>query len=50
MSFARLKANRARFNVRRTMLTHMNPTMLAQVEEARREGYLIAEDGLALEV
>ena len=27
------------------MLTHMNPTMLAKVEEARAAGLLIAEDG-----
>jgi len=50
MSFAKLKEKRTLFNVRRMMLTHMNPTMLARVDEARAAGYLIAEDGLALDV
>ncbi len=30
---------------RRTMLTHMNPTMLARLAELRRAGVLLAEDG-----
>ncbi len=34
---------------RRTMLTHMNPTMLAKTGEARAAGVLVAEDGLKLE-
>ena len=50
MSFAKLKEKRMLFNVRRMMLTHMNPTMLARIDEARAAGYLIAEDGLALDV
>ena len=36
------------FAARRVMLTHMNPTMLARLDEARQAGVLIAEDGLAL--
>ena len=50
MSFARLKQNRARLRARRIMLTHMNPTMLARIDEARAEGFLVAEDGLAVEI
>jgi ribonuclease BN (tRNA processing enzyme) len=50
MSFARLKEKRAGLRARRIMLTHMNPTMLARTDEARREGFLVADDGLAIEV
>jgi hypothetical protein len=32
------------------MLTHMNPSMLAKADEARRAGVLVAEDGLEMEV
>jgi hypothetical protein len=32
------------------MLTHMNPTMLAKIEEARSLGFLVAEDGLTFEI
>lgn len=35
---------------RKIMLTHMNPSMLAHVDEARAAGVLVAEDGLAIEV
>src|SRR5262245_15343607 len=50
MNFARLTENRARLRARRVLLTHMNPTMLAHVDEARGEGLLVAEDGLVLEI
>jgi ribonuclease BN (tRNA processing enzyme) len=50
MSFAKLKEKRALFDVRRMMLTHMNPTMLEHVDEARGEGFLIAEDGFTLDI
>jgi len=50
MNFARLKQNRARLRARRIMLTHMNPTMLARCEEARTEGFLVAQDGLAIDI
>ena len=50
LSFAKLKEKRALFNVRRMMLTHMNPTMLAHADEARSAGYLIAEDGLLVDI
>jgi hypothetical protein len=32
------------------MITHMNPTMLAHLDEARAAGVLVAEDGLVMEV
>ncbi len=35
---------------KRTMLTHMNASMLAKADEARRAGVLVAEDGLEMEV
>jgi ribonuclease BN (tRNA processing enzyme) len=41
----RLKELRAK----RVMLTHMNPTMLERLDEARAAGVLIAEDGAILE-
>lgn len=50
LSFAKLQEKRALFNVRRMMLTHMNPTMLAHTSEALSAGYLIAEDGLSINV
>ncbi|TMJ02354.1 MAG: MBL fold metallo-hydrolase [Alphaproteobacteria bacterium] len=38
------------FAARRVMITHMNPTMLARIDEARAAGVLVAEDGLVLEL
>jgi ribonuclease BN (tRNA processing enzyme) len=35
---------------RKIMLTHMNPTMLARVDEAKAAGVLVAEDGLVIDV
>jgi ribonuclease BN (tRNA processing enzyme) len=35
-------------NARQVMVTHMNPTVLARVEEIRQAGLLVAEDGLQL--
>jgi ribonuclease BN (tRNA processing enzyme) len=50
MNFATLRRKRDRLQARRIMLTHMNPTMLARGEEARADGYLVAEDGLVIEI
>lgn len=50
MNFATLKAKIPALRARKIMLTHMNPSMLAKVEEARALGLLIAEDGLTLDV
>ena len=35
---------------KRTMLTHMNPSMLARLDELRRAGVLLAEDGLVMDI
>ncbi|MDI1347376.1 MAG: MBL fold metallo-hydrolase [Pseudolabrys sp.] len=48
MSWEILKPRLGELRARRTMLTHMNDTMLAQVGEARAAGVLVAEDGLRL--
>jgi len=50
MNFQTLKEKRPLFRAGRIMITHMNPTMLAKVDEARREGFVVAEDGMAVEV
>jgi ribonuclease BN (tRNA processing enzyme) len=50
MNFATLRQKRAELRARRIMLTHMNPSMLARLDEARANGWLVAEDGLAIEI
>jgi ribonuclease BN (tRNA processing enzyme) len=50
MNFARLREKRATLRARRIMLTHMNPSMLAHREEAHADGFLLAEDGLVIEI
>jgi ribonuclease BN (tRNA processing enzyme) len=50
MSFARLKEKRSQLKARRIMLTHMNPTMLARIDDARGQGFEIASDGLVVEI
>jgi ribonuclease BN (tRNA processing enzyme) len=50
MSFAKLRQQRAALRARRIMLTHMNPTMLARLDEARAEGFEVADDGLVVEI
>ena len=49
LSWEVLKPRLDDLGARRTMLTHMNPSMLAQQDEARAAGLLLAEDGLVLE-
>ena len=34
----------------RIMVTHMNPTMLARLDEVKAAGVLVAEDGMVLEI
>jgi ribonuclease BN (tRNA processing enzyme) len=48
MTWETLKMKVADLRARRLMLTHMNPSMLAQGDEARSSGALIADDGLTL--
>jgi ribonuclease BN (tRNA processing enzyme) len=50
MNFQTLKEKRPLLRTRRIMITHMNPTMLAKVDEARGEGIVVAEDGLTVDV
>ena len=44
-----LKPRLPDLRARRIMLTHMNPTMLARLDEVRAAGVLVAEDGAVLE-
>src|SRR6266700_3288963 len=50
MSWTKLKERLGDLDARKIMITHMNPSMLANVEEARASGVLIASDGLVLEL
>jgi len=45
-----LKPRLPDLRARRIMLTHMNPSMLARVDEARAAGMLVAEDGLVVDI
>jgi ribonuclease BN (tRNA processing enzyme) len=49
MSWEILKARLADLGARQTMLTHMNPTMLARVGETKAAGVLVADDGMVVE-
>lgn len=44
-----LRPRLADLAAKQTMLTHMNPSMLAKTDEARAAGVLVAEDGLTME-
>ncbi|MGD9766261.1 MAG: MBL fold metallo-hydrolase [Pseudolabrys sp.] len=48
MTWETLSPRLADLQARQVMLTHMNPTMLARIDEVRAAGVLIADDGLAL--
>lgn len=50
MTWTVLRERLGDLDARRIMLTHMNERMLARLEEARRAGALIADDGLQLEL
>lgn len=50
LSWEILKAKVPSLRAKRIMLTHMNPSMLAKVEEARAAGVLVAEDGMVVEI
>ena len=50
MNWKTIKQRLPDFTARRVMLTHMNHTMLARLDEARAAGVLIAEDGLVLDL
>ena len=48
MSWEILKNRLGDLGAKRTMITHMNPTMLAQRDAVRAGGVLLAEDGLTM--
>jgi ribonuclease BN (tRNA processing enzyme) len=50
ISWDLLKPRLPELRARKIMLTHMNPSMLARLDEIRAAGVLVAEDGLAIEV
>jgi ribonuclease BN (tRNA processing enzyme) len=50
LSWEILKPKIPVLNAKRIMLTHMNPTVLARLEEIEASGVLVAKDGLTLEV
>jgi ribonuclease BN (tRNA processing enzyme) len=50
ISWSILKTRLSDLRARRIMITHMNPSMLACINEATSLGLLIAKDGLALDV
>ena len=49
LTWETLKPRLADLRARRVMLTHMNPTMLAKVDEVRQSGVRVAEDGMVLD-
>ncbi|OYX74702.1 MAG: hypothetical protein B7Y77_03165, partial [Bradyrhizobium sp. 35-63-5] len=49
LSWEILQQKLGALGAKRTMITHMNPTMLAKRDEARAAGVLVAEDKLVLE-
>ena len=49
MSWEILKARLADLRARRIMITHMNPSVLARLEEIKAAGLLAADDGLRIE-
>jgi ribonuclease BN (tRNA processing enzyme) len=50
LSWEILKPKLPELRAKRIMLTHMNPSMLAKVEEPRAAGLEIAEDGMVVEI
>ena len=49
LTWETLKPKLADLRARRIMVTHMNPTMLAKLDDVRRSGVQVAEDGMVLE-
>jgi phosphoribosyl 1,2-cyclic phosphodiesterase len=50
MNWTKLSEKLSALGARKIMLTHMNPSMLAKLEEVRAGGVLIASDGMVLEL
>ena len=49
MSWELLKPRLAELGARQIMVTHMNPTMLARLDDIRAAGVRVADDGLIVE-
>jgi ribonuclease BN (tRNA processing enzyme) len=49
MSWEILRTKLPDLQAKRLMLTHMNPTMLARLDEVRSAGVMVADDGLQVE-
>jgi ribonuclease BN (tRNA processing enzyme) len=49
MSWEILKPRLSDLRARQIMVTHMNPTMLARLDDVKAAGVLVAADGLELE-
>ena len=50
LNWMTLRGKISDFAARRVMLTHMNPSMLARLDEVAQSGVLIAEDGLIVDL
>ena len=50
MNWRTIRQRLADFAAHRVMVTHMNPSVLARLDEVRAGGVLVAEDGLVLNV
>jgi ribonuclease BN (tRNA processing enzyme) len=50
LSLEEIEANRARFGAQRIMLTHMSAEVLEKLADIEARGYLVAYDGLSLDV
>ena len=50
LNWRTIKARMAEFGARRVMVTHMNPSVLAKLDELREAGVLVAEDGLTIDL
>jgi ribonuclease BN (tRNA processing enzyme) len=50
MNWKTIERRKADFAARRVMVTHMNDSVLARLDEVRAAGVLVAEDGLAMDL
>ena len=50
LDFPTLAANRDRLDAKRIMVTHLGDAMIERVDAARRLGFLIADDGMSLDL
>ncbi|MDX2263626.1 MAG: MBL fold metallo-hydrolase [Hyphomicrobiales bacterium] len=50
LDFQTIHSRRDSLGAKRIMLTHMSEAMLARADEARALGYLLAEDGLVIDI